>query len=213
MSIIGTPTEWADLIDSLVPDILHLVIASWRHMPPPAPDDREDDITTALCRTLRQNRTARSLPFQINTQHVELDPMPGEDVGRLDIVFVPTIPREDYYFCLEAKRLNVVKDRQRRAYASEYVLFGMMRFVTGKYSQTVRHGGMIGYVLDGNVSDAISNVAANIQQNQEKLCMEPPGAFQPSAILTQESGARETDHQRSQETRKFRIHHLFVPVQ
>ena len=47
--------------------------------------------------------------------------MPGEDLGRLDIAFIPLVPREDIYFCLESKRLNVVKDGKLRAYASEYV--------------------------------------------------------------------------------------------
>ena len=52
MSIIGISTEWADLIDPMVPEILNLVIASWEEMPPPAPDEKEDNITIALCRTL-----------------------------------------------------------------------------------------------------------------------------------------------------------------
>src|SRR5260370_24092365 len=77
--------------------------------------------------------------FQIRTQVGELDPVPGEEFGRMDIVFIPLVPREDIYFCLESKRLNVVKDGETRAYASEYVTFGMLRFVTGQYSKAVRH--------------------------------------------------------------------------
>ena len=63
MSIIGTPSEWADLIDSMVPEILNLVIASWQEMPPTAQDEKEDNITIALWRILVQNRTARGLMF------------------------------------------------------------------------------------------------------------------------------------------------------
>ena len=210
MAIVGTPTDWADLIDPLVPQLLALVIAAWEGMPPPAPDEGEDRITIALCRTLQQNRTARGLMFQIRTQVVELDPVPGEDFGRMDIVFIPLVPREDVYFCLESKRLNVVKDGETRAYASEYVTFGMLRFVTGQYAKSVRHGGMIGYVLDGNVSSAMSNVEANIQQRHELLCMTPPGAFMPSTVLKGDARARETHHQRAHETSLFRIHHLFM---
>jgi hypothetical protein len=135
VSIIGAPTEWADLIDTMVPDILRLVVATWEAMPPPGADAKEDDITITLCRALRQNRTARSLMFQIHTQLVELEPAIGEELGRQDIVFVPPIPREDIYFCMESKRLNVVKDGKLRAYASEYVTHGMLRFVTGQYSK------------------------------------------------------------------------------
>ena len=210
MSIIGISTEWADLIDSMVPDILRLVIATWEGMPPPAANDKEDNITVALCRALRQNRTARSLMFQIHTQLVELEPASEGGLGRQDIVFIPLVPREDIYFCLESKRLNVVKDGKLRTYASEYVTLGMLRFVTGQYSKAVRHGGMIGYVLDGNVSHAIINVEANIQTRHAALCMTAPGALESSTVLKGDARARETHHQRTHEKTLFRIHHLFM---
>lgn len=213
MSIIGVSTEWSDLIDPMLPQILSLVIGSWQEMASPAPDEKEDNITIALCRTLRQNRTARSLPFQIHTQQVELDPMPGEDLGRLDIVFIPMVPREDVYFCLESKRLNALISGQRRALAAEYVQFGMVRFVTGQYSKAVRHGGMIGYVLDGKIPIAMANVEANIRQRHQELCMTPPGAFLASTMLKDDLRARETHHQRTHETSPFRIHHLFMGAQ
>jgi hypothetical protein len=210
VSVIGASTEWADLIDPMVPEILNLVIASWEEIPSPAPDEKEDDITIALCRALKQNRTARNLMFQIDTQQVELEPLPGEDLGRLDISFRPLIPREDIYFCLESKRLNVVKDGETRAYASEYVKFGMLRFVTGQYSKAVRHGGMLAYVLDGDVSRAMTNVEVNIRTQRSALCMTAPGAFLPSTVLKSDVRARETHHHRVHETNLFRIHHLFM---
>ena len=210
MNVIGTSIEWSDFIGSKMPEILDLVIESWQAMPLPAPDEKEDDITNALWRTLTQNRTARGLPFQIRTQVVELDPMPGEDLGRMDIAFIPLVPTEDIYFCLESKRLNVVKNGTRRAYASEYVLLGMLRFVTGQYSKAVHHGGMLGYVLDGKVSDAIANVEVNIQQRRKELCMSESEAFLASAVLSSDARVRETHHQRAHESNVFRIHHLFM---
>lgn len=194
MSVIGSPGAWADLIDPMVPEVLQLVIVTWRTMGSPPTDAKEDDITIALCRALRQNRTARGLMFMIDTQLVELDPVPGEDLGRLDIAFRPLIPREDVYLCLECKRLNVVKNGQTRAYAAEYVLRGMIRFVTGQYSRAVRHGGMLGYVLDGQVDDAIANVVVSVQAQCGPLCMDEPGTMHPSSILTGEASALETLH-------------------
>lgn len=211
MAVIGAPTEWIDLIDPMVPVILNLVIASWEEMTPPPADETEDNITRELCRSLKQNRTARGLMFQIHTQLVELDPMPGEDLARLDIAFVPLVPREDIYFCLESKRLNVVKDGAPRSYASEYVNLGMVRFITGQYSKAVRHGGMLAYVLDGDIPRAMKNVEANIQKQRAMLCMSAPVGFVPSTALAGDDRARETHHQRSHETTVFRIHHLFMP--
>ena len=210
MSVLGSPDQWVDLLDSMVPDILHLTVAAWESLPAIASDEKEDNITLALCRVLRQNREARNLPFQIHTQQVEIDPQPGEDMGRLDIVFNLLVPREEIYFCLEGKRLNVIKNGETRAYAAEYVSHGMMRFVTGQYSRAVHHGGMIGYVLDGDISRAITNVEANVQAQHAALGMSAPGDLVESEHLKPDTRARESDHQRTHETTKFRIHHLFM---
>ena len=110
MNVLGNLADWTDLLNPMVPDILSVTIAAWESLPPIAADEKEDDITFTLCSALRQNREARHLPFQIHTQQVELDPSPGEDRGRLDIVFNLLVPCEEIYFCLEGKRLNVVKD-------------------------------------------------------------------------------------------------------
>jgi hypothetical protein len=210
--LVGIPAEWADLIDPMVPQILNLVIDSWDGMPSPAPDEKEDHITISLCRLLKQNKAARGLPFRINIQRVELEPLAGDEFGRQDIVFEPLHPCEDIYFCLESKRLNVVKDGKLRAYASEYVTLGMLRFVTGQYSKAVRHGGMVGYVLNGNVATAISNVEDNIRKQHSALGMTAHGELLPSTVLTGEVRARETHHLRTHEIELFRIHHLFMPA-
>jgi hypothetical protein len=210
MSIIGVPTEWADFIDPMVPVILKLVVTTWDAMQRPSATNREDDISRDLCRTLRQNRTARGLMFQIDTQVVELDPAPGEDEGRLDIAFRPLIAREDIYFCLECKRLNVMKNGQHRTYATEYVVRGMLRFIRGQYALAVRHGGMLAFVLDGNVSQAIQDVERNIRDRHAELRMDAPGALLRSEALAADDRARETNHRRDQETHFFKIHHLFM---
>jgi hypothetical protein len=214
MSIMGAPGDWAGVIDSMVPDILHLVVTTWATLPLPSPDEKEDDITNRLCIALRQNRTSRELMFYVQPQMVELEPLAGQDLGRMDIAFLPTghgfVPREDIYFCLECKRLNVVNDGETRSYASEYVLYGMMRFVMGQYAKSVRHGGMLGYVLDGDVPRAIRNVQENVRARHAELRMDTPGQLEPSAILDRDARARETRHRRSHEPTAFRIHHLFM---
>lgn len=212
MSVFGTPAQWVDLIDYMVPDILNLVIASWEEMPSPTNHSSEDHITYELCRGLRRNRSARDLPFRIDTQAVELDPLQPAELGRMDITFSPPINREEYYFCLESKRLNVIKDGKARSYASEYVTFGMLRFITGQYAKEVRHAGMLAYVLDGDIVRAMINVESNLANQHVRLGMTAPGRFKTSMILPADSRVRETHHRRPHETSLFRIHHLFMPV-
>lgn len=214
MSMVGQLDAWAGLIDPMVPEILRLVVETWGEMQPPAPNQREDEITNRLCVALRRNRHLRKLMFYVITQMVILEPDAGEEVGRTDIAFLPTgkdlVPSEGTYFCLECKRLNVLKNGRRRSYASEYVKFGMLRFVTGQYSRSVRHGGMVGYVLDSDVSRAMGNVENNIRKHRAKLRIVGPDTFLPSDYLKGIQSARESHHQRAHESTPFRIHHLFM---
>jgi hypothetical protein len=211
MKTIGAPNEWIDLIDSMVPDILELIVASWALMPAIVPDSREDPITEELCRLLRANRSSADLPFRIDIQMVELDPSPGEIQGRLDIAFSPMIPREDIYFCLECKRLSVPDGTTTRSFATEYVTRGMMRFIRGQYSKRVKHGGMLGYVFDGNVTSAFAAITAAIRARLSDLGMDSPGEMKKSSVRPHDSNCRETYHARG-ELGPFIIHHQVVPV-
>jgi len=210
MNLAGVPGEWSDLIESLVPDILALIISTWAAMPVMPTTPREDAITEQLCRLLRMNRTSGDLPFQIHTQMVELDPSAGEDQGRMDIVFLPMVPREDIYFCLECKRLNVPDNKGVRSLASEYVTHGMMRFVRAQYALRVHHGGMLGYVLDGKIPSAIQSVGGLIKKRHEELQMRPPGDLERSSIRCDDERARETRHVRKDQSKAFLIHHMFA---
>ena len=211
MRALGTPDDWHGLFAALVPDILELVWSTWRTMRPLAPDALEDPTTEELCRRLRQSRTAAELPFRIDIQMVELGESPDADQGRMDIVFSPPLPTEVVYFCLECKRLNVRKAGATRSYATDYVIHGMMRFITGQYAPHVQHGGMLGYVLDGDVARAIEGVSAAIGRRCEELGMGRPCALHQSSIRTTDASAMETQHSRGHDGEPFVIQHLFVP--
>lgn len=208
MKSLGAPDDWLDLIASLVPDVLELVQSTWQTMPPLAPDALEDPTTEEFCRRLRHSRTAAKLPFRIDIQMVELGQSPDADQGRMDIVFSPLLPTEVIYFCLECKRLNVRKSGSTRSYATEYVVHGMMRFITGQYASHVQHGGMLGYVLDGDIAGAMKCVSAAISRRCEELGMERPCLVLQSSIRTADASARETRHWRGPNKTLFVIQHL-----
>ena len=211
MRLLGAADDWLDLIASLVPDILELVRSTWRAMPPLAPDALEDPTTEEFCRRLRQSRTAAELPFRIDIQLVELGESSDADQGRMDIVFSPLLPTEVVYFCLECKRLNVTKFGSTRSYATEYVIHGMMRFITGQYASQVQHGGILGYVLDGNAARAIESVSAAIRRRCEELGMERHCFMRQSSIRREDLSAKETRHWRPSIGGPFVIQHLFSP--
>jgi hypothetical protein len=124
------------------------------------------------------------------------------------------VPREDIYFALECKRLNVVGPTGVRSYASEYVMHGMLRFIRGQYASVVRHGGMLAYVLDRRIDGAIENVSTAIRERYADLGMAPTDALCESSARTEDLRCKETRHARQHATELFSIHHIFVaPVE
>ena len=210
MNTLGDSAEWDEVFGpDLVPDIMAHVSATWAAMEKPAPDDWEKDISLKLYANLVNAKDRDKHPFLIRYEDVELDFDLGIETGRKDIVFFPG-NREAIYFCLEAKRLNAMISGRCTSLADEYVKEGMMRFVTGKYSCRVKHGGMLAYVLDGDVERGMKNVGNNIESEAVALCMQTPVELKPSAALKDDGRARDTHHIRAHDGSLFRIHHLFL---
>jgi hypothetical protein len=210
MSLLGDTSEWDDLFEQkLIPTILALVLAAWERLPVLAENEREDKVTDKLYAAMLNAKDRQRHPFLIRPQDAEFNSGTETIIGWKDIVFYPSHD-EEIYFCLEAKRLNAVVSGKPASLASEYVSEGMQRFVDRKYSPHVRHGGMLGYVLDGDIARAITNVANCIRLHETELRMDSPGELRPSTIRPHDENAKESHHWRDQELAAFRLHHLFV---
>ena len=210
MSVYGNPEQWQDLLDSLAPDIIELILSAWQTMPSIAPDSKEDPVSLELCRQLRAKRALSELPLTVHTQTVELSDDVDIDDGRIDLTFHPLVPSEEIYFALECKRVNVLQPNGSvRRYFGEYVTQGLMRFVTGQYSRAVRHGGMLAFVLDGDVETAIEGILRNIiaKRSEIGLIDEKIG---PSRFAPENDWMRETTHSRSVEAGNVLVQHCFV---
>lgn len=210
MTVVGNAEQWHDLLASLVPDIVKLINEAWATMPPIPPDAKEDPVSEALCRRLRAMRTLSDLPLQVHTQLVELDSEADVDQGRIDIVFVPLIATESIYFALECKRINVLQaDGSIRRYFSEYVVHGLTRFVSGQYSSSVCHGGMLAFVLDGDVDAALTGVVSNIVDKRDVLGLKD-AEIQHSRFAPSNDNMRETNHERSSPMNDVLVQHFFM---
>jgi hypothetical protein len=207
----GNPSEWDDLFTTqLIPAVLEYLLEVWDRIEKPSEDELEDRTSDRLFLALKTGKNRDIHPFLIRREDLELSTDLDEESGWKDIVFFPPANDEDVYFCLEAKRLNARVKGVMRSLADKYVKDGMQRFVDRKYSRYVRHGAMLGYVLDGDVDRAMSNVLNNIRENYASLRMKPPGEWANSPVRPADPHAKLTQHQRLNETAAFGIHHLFV---
>ena len=210
MEVTGDPSLWSNLVpDRFMPQIIALVMDGWEAFDKPGRNDLEVRITRRLCHFLcARKNVSRELPFTI-WHESELGDAAGRQVGRIDMRFCHGY-REDVYFAFECKRLNVVGNAGRRdSLAGEYVGEGMMRYLEGKYAGGLDKGGMLGYVMDGDVAGAVGSVGKSIAVRRAELkCRN--GGLQPSSIRPRDVRVKETHH--SLDCGRFVIHHLFLAI-
>jgi hypothetical protein len=207
---IGDVDAWAEVFpEDLVPRIIDLVWTTWATFPKPSPNEHEVPITRRFRCALKQAKDYIRLPVRVDREPTEDDPATAQELGRIDLRFSPAgSALEQVYFAFECKRMNTTENGTRRPRASEYVKEGMMRFVTGQYAATMRHGGMIAYVLDGNCNHAIRLVGQNIAGNRAALRIQR-GKLEASSLRQDNAMIRETTHDLGRSA-PFRVHHLFL---
>ena len=211
MMTIGDPDLWSDTFpEDLVPRLLDLIADTWSTFEKPSPSDREVPITRRFKHALKQAKDLNRLPVRLEREPAEDDPETGEELGRIDLKFLPALSaREEVYLAFECKRLNAIVNGSRRSLVSEYVTEGVMRFVTGQYARAVRHGGMLGYILSGDCDAAIRAIGDNIASRAAALCMDDPAVLSRSRFRPAVNCMRETQHN-LHSSRHFILHHMFL---
>jgi len=210
MSYSGDSSMWAKLFPpTLIPAIIDLVLASWKRLPTPAADELEDRITRKLAARMINRKDRSEQPFLIIAQSEVLNHSTGGLLGRIDVRIFHGW-REEVYFAFECKRLNVRRNGARHSLSGEYAEKGMARFVTGKYAGGLDSGGMLGYVMDGDLKSAMAAVKKAIEARRAKLCMDSNGTLAVSSLRPKISRVKQTSHQ--QAGKPFLIHHVFLPV-
>jgi len=133
--------------------------------------EREDTLSNHLYKMLRKDKIFRTAPFSPCREY----PLFGEEAkegqsGRIDINFI-SLPGDETYFAIEAKRLHVTFPSGWQSLVGEYVTGrqGMMCFVTGKYAPFQQAAAMLGYVFDGQVDKARDGIAAAVRKGAGTL--------------------------------------------
>lgn len=95
--------------------------------------------------------------------------------------------------------------------ADDYVKEGMQRFVDRLYSRGLPYGGMLAYVIDGQVDAAFDRVCEEIAARRASLKMKIRSPLTtPSIALPAWKHSADTVHHRSD--REFKLYHLLVGV-
>lgn len=188
MNTWGDAALWNELFpDELVPKVIELIVSTWSRsrsrLPGLSLDGSEDEvkITKWFRAQLINEKTARRLPVVIRRESTvdsvvapkdgvsELDSV--QETGRIDLIFAPAnTAMEDNYLTFECKRLNVKFSSGFRSLADRYVSLGMVRFFDfHEYGRKQSHGGMVGYVMDGQIDAAKAEVDKQVKKRKSEL--------------------------------------------
>lgn len=209
MAISGSVDQWVDTFpEDLLPQLLDLVINSWLTFPQPSCFDLEVPITKKFVVHLRSNQNRSVHLFRIEWESTVLDEN-GVQKGRIDIRFTHGYSTNEYFSC-ECKLLNKTDEHGRwSSLAGKYINEGVMRYINEQYGGGP-NGGMIGYVMDGDIAKAIECVNEVIEKRVEKLLIESKAELKRSSIRLGCRQTRETKH--LIKNRCFTVHHIFLPV-
>jgi hypothetical protein len=172
--LVGDPAIWADRFKSLDVRFLECVAAVWARclaVLPGQPD--EDTITINLVDILSKDTDARRLFHHLAYQHEPFGYTAegtAYSKGKIDMALLLDQERERY-LAYECKRLNVMYNGSISSLATRYVSEGVARFVTEQYAENIPVGGMLGYVMDGDVAGAQTSVHVAINAQKSAICL------------------------------------------
>jgi hypothetical protein len=191
-------------------EVMALLLEVWdgfsRH-----PDVQWETRITALFRdALKAAYVAAGRAWFIELEAPITDPTFGTQLGRNDLrIYPPNHRGQTVFFVVECKRLHVTWPSGFRHLADQYVEEGVQRFVDGQYAGNLPCGGMLGYVMDNQLDDALANVRTEIEARRAELKIETQDALQtPSSTLPNYRWSADSFHRRADD--KLCIHHLLV---
>jgi len=217
--MIVSDDSWATFPADMLPKLFRVVDAAWQEIVPVVesdPSDRPDEkkkhenrISRRLIVKMREKAACWPLHIdRIDSQQEILDK--HSEIGGYIDVFIARHEPDAVSFTFEAKRLNHRNSQGRwSSEAGPYVTDGMSRFISGQYAAGQTTGGMLGYVLDGDVARAQTAIEDKIDKEREALRLRAGETFRFSAVLPGTDHIRESHHELDQE-RRFIIHHLFL---
>ncbi len=208
MAIDGDLDRWAIRFPtSLVPQIIRLVLDSWNNFS--TSQVHEVPITQEFFVVLERNQGFSKLPFLPDLEVILPNENGTEQNGRLDLRFIHGYRRK-VYFSIECKRLRVNPPSGFKSLASEYVTDGMCRYFNGQYAQGLDKGGMLGYVMDGDITNAIEDVRKAIEKRRRQLYMKANDTLR-CCSFTSSSQVKESFHGYESDG-YFIIYHVFLPL-
>jgi hypothetical protein len=211
LMLADSPATRAWFVDDFVPEVIDLVLGTWKSVRRIPSLRLEQRITNLFSDALERAYERQGKRWFLVPDMKRTDPKTGKEIARHDIRFFHrNISGQRLYFIFECKRLNVLSRSGRIIPNSSSYVAGMTRFVSGKYSAGHPCGGMIGYVMNGDVLSAVTAVKLRIAKRRGALRVVSGTEYSRSPSMPKQKHNGETKHHRSDG--EFVIYHLMLPL-
>ncbi|BCL33612.1 hypothetical protein [Nostoc sp. MS1] len=128
--------------------------------------------------------------------------------GFIDFKMVYSCNSLEDYFGIECKKISSTKPD--RDLATKYVLEGIKRFIVGTYSLGHDYAAMLGFVIDGKVSECISLICARLNKYKNDISLKEDWSDEPSFSTKQ--NIYRTRHVQDGQNDLMTILHLFLVI-
>jgi len=193
---------------------MNLIVKTWRRLLLRKQVHSETPITAVLRNALIEAYDKEGRDWFIALEDPLTDPEFGTETGRNDLNFYPPARyrrRQTVFFTLECKRLHVTTDSGFQHKCGDYFVDGVQRFVDGKYSRGLEAGGMLGYVMDCRLNEALSRIHSEALSRAVPLKLGSPPRFSiPSTKLSAHRWSADSIHDR--DDGEFTLHHVLVAL-
>ena len=193
-------------------EVMVHIVDTWRDFSLHHRVRKEPRITALFREALIRAYEAAGRRWFIALEDPITDPTYGTELGRNDLRFYPpNHGGQTIFFTVECKRLRVATKTRISHLADKYADEGIKRFVDGRYSGGLPCGGMVGYVMDNEVSEAFTSVQSAIKAHRTALRVSSGKHFlTPSKVLPDYLWSADTFHQRRDG--QFAVHHALLGV-
>lgn len=211
MELAGTAEFFDELLpDKFIPELLDLILNAWQKVEvfkDPSNKPIEIRVTALLFLQVKRAKAQSPtyLPFTVSYEAQDPDPITGKQLGRQDLCFLAHNRSDSLFFTFEAKPLRC-PDANNSEYIKE-----MQSFISNKKQVAPAHCGMLGYVMDGQVTKAFHSLQASIKKLSVELGMIAGSSFVACYHFLHPPHGQ-TEHNCPVRGGQLAIHHLLLGV-
>ena len=200
------------LLQDIIATVLDITVTAWKEVlrkEEICATSSEPDIAGCLGRAMIIEKNKRpGIKSQLRIEEevgTRSSPEITRTDGRIDIKIIYSFDEAEY-FGMECKRVSSKDSRL----AKQYILGGMMRFVTGKYGLGHNWGALLAFVIDGNPAESVNLICRQLINYHRRTHMKSNWIIE-SGFGTYEH-LYHTRHQQYSQKSLMTILHFFLSI-